>query len=518
MNKIWNIGIYARVSTEKAGQSESVDAQVGGLKKWIIDMANEDKDNIYNLVSVYEDNGVSGSSFNRDAFKKMEEDIENQKINMVLTRDLSRFSRDYLEAGVYIEKYFKLRNIRFVAYLDNFDSEKNPDDDFVPFKNMINEMYIKDTSRKIKSALRERMQRGSSIASKPPYGYKYEKIYNGEQKTNVLVPEGGETTETVEKIFSLYLKGWGAGKIATHLNEKGIATPSSRIKNYALSKFGFWTNNTIFSILQNHKYGGFLVQQKYKKVSYKMKEVKKTSKEDWIWSGEFEGIIDKNTFNRVQEMLEKRSNGYRYKGEVIHPFSSVLRCGTCGGSLSYRKKYEGYKCTLSQSGAKRCTCHSIKEKDLTLKIQQDIKAMIDKRINKEKYYNKVENIKIEKDNTKELKEIENELEKLDMRFAKIYEDKLNDLISERNFTNFLNTIQEKQEKLTKRKEQLENILNALEDNIDITSRYKEELDKLFNLEEIERNFVETIIDKIIINEDFKTKEKSVDIYYKFNRN
>jgi DNA invertase Pin-like site-specific DNA recombinase len=518
MNKVWNIGIYARVSTEKSGQSESIATQIGNLKKWIRDAANEDKDNIYNLINIYKDNGISGASFNRDEFKKLKEDIENKVINMVLTRDLSRFSRDYLEAGIYIEKYFKLNNIRFVAMLDNVDSEKKEDDDLIPFKNMINEMYIKDTSRKIKSALRERMQRGSSIAAKPPYGYKYEKIYNGEQKTNVLVPEGGETTETVKKIFLLYLKGWGAGRIATYLNKKGIATPSSRIKNYALAKFGFWTNNTIYSILQNHKYAGYLVQQKYKKVSYKMKKVKRTSKDEWVWSGEFEGIIDKNTFNRVQEIIKNRSNGYRYKGKVIHLFSSVLKCGTCGGSLSYRKKYEGYKCTLSQNGAKRCTCHSIKEKDLILKIQQDIKTLIDKRINKEKYYNKIENMKIEKGDTKELMEIEKELEKLDKRFTKVYEDKHDKLISDRNFINFINIIQEKQEKLTRRKAQLENIIKAPEDNLNIVSIYKEELDKFFNLEEIERNFVETIIDKIIINEDPKTKEKSVDIYYKFNIN
>ncbi|OOM77744.1 recombinase [Clostridium puniceum] len=517
MNKVWNIGIYARVSTEKSEQSESVAAQIGNLKKWIRDMAKEDKNNVYNLIDTYEDNGISGSSFNRGAFKKMKEDIESKRINMVLTRDLSRFSRDYLEAGAYIEKYFKLNNIRFVAYLDNVDTEKRQDDDIVPFKNMINEMYIRDTSRKIKSALKERMERGSSIASKPPYGYKFEKIYNGEQKNILLVPEGGETTETVKEIFSLYLKGWGAGKIATYLNKKGISTPSSRLKNYALSKFGIWTNNTIFSILQNHKYGGFLVQQKYQKVSYKMKEIKKTSKKDWVWSGEFEGIIDKETFNRVQELLEKRSSGYRYKGEVIHPFSSVLGCGTCGGSLSYRKKFEGYKCTLSQSGAKRCTCHSIKEKDLILRIQQDIREMINKNINKEKYYNRVENIKIEQNNTKELNEIENELEKLDAKFSKMYEDKLNDLISERNFTNFLNVIQEKQKKLIKRKEQLENMVNNSQHNTYIERIYKEELNKFFNLEEIERNFVETIIDKIIVNEDSKTKDKSVDIYYKFNR-
>lgn len=248
-----------------------------------------------------------------------------------------------------------------------------------------------------------------------------------------------------------------------------------------------------------------------------MKSVKKTSKEDWIWSGEFEGIIDKETFNRVQKMLKNRSNGYRYKGEIIHPFSSVLKCGTCGGSLSYRKKFEGYKCTLSQSGAKRCTCHSIKEKDLISQIQLDIRIMIYKSINKDKYYNRVENIKIEQNNTKELKEIKSELEKLDAKFSKIYGDKLKDLISERNFTNFLNVIQEKQEKLIKRKEQLENIMDKQQGNNDITSIYREELDKFFNLEKIERNFVETIIDKIIVNEDLKTKEKSVDIYYKFSK-
>lgn len=518
MNKVWNIGIYARVSTEKLGQSESVATQVGNLRAWIRDAAGKDKDSDYNLIEIYEDNGVSGSSINRDAFKKMQEDIENKRINMVLTRDLSRFSRDYLEAGKYIEKYFKLNNIRFVAVLDNVDNSKVEDDDIIPFKNIINEMYLRDSSKKIKSALKERMQRGSSIASKPPYGYKFEKIYTGEQKKILLVPDGGETTETVKEIFSLYLKGWGAGKIATYLNEKGIATPSSRLKNYPRSKFGLWTNNTIFSILKNHKYGGFLVQQKYHKISYKMKVVRKTSKENWVWSGEFKGIIDKETFNRVQELLEKRSSRYRYKGEVIHPFSSVLECGTCGGGLSYRKKFEGYKCTLSQSGAKRCTCHSIKEKDLMLQIQQDIRTMIDKSINKEKYYNKIKSIKIEKDNIKELKEIENELEKLDAKFAKIYEDKLNDLISERNFISFLNGVQEKQKKLIKRKEQLKNIVNDSEENTDITRIYGEELDKLFNLQEINRNFVETIIDKIIINEHPETREKSVDIYYKFNRN
>lgn len=301
-------------------------------------------------------------------------------------------------------------------------------------KNLMHDMFAQESSQNIKRALKERMEKGSSIASKPPYGYKFDTIYDGEEKRITLIPEGGETTETVKDIYMLYIKGWGAGKIATYLNEKGVPTPSSRLKNHARSKFGLWTNNTIFSILQNHKYGGYLVQQKYEKVSYDTKEVVRTSEDKWIWSGEFEGIIDKDTFNQVQMLLQKRSTGHRYKGEVIHPFSTVLKCGTCGGSLGYRKKYEGYKCTLSQSGGKRCTCHSAKEKDLISQIQEELKSM--------------------------------------------------------ESTQQFSLIKEK---------------------------FKEELNNLFNNNMIERYFVETIIDNIVIHEVLGSKKNKIEISYNFNK-
>ena len=378
-------------------------------------------------------------------------------------------------------------------------------------------MYIKDCSKRVRSALGDRMQRGSSIASKPPYGYKFEELYEGNQKTIILVPEGGETTEVVKEIFDLYQKGWGFGRIATYLNKKGILPPSARLKNFKRKKFGMWTNNTIQSILKNPKYGGYMVQQRWRKVSYKIKKVKATPEEEWIWSGEFDGIIDKKTFNKVQKNMEQRKHGYRYKQDRIYPFTTVLKCGGCGGSMSYRKKYKGYKCTNSQMGGGRCTPHSIKEDYLIEKVRIYIKSVIDICIDKDKYYKKVDGIVIENEFEKELSKVEQELSTLDGKFQKLYEDKLNEVISERNFSNMSTTIQTKQESLIKRKKELEEIVQNNSSDIDITKIYRGEIDKLLSLNEIDRNFVEALVDKIIINEDKETKEKSVDIYFKFKK-
>lgn len=516
MRKIWNVAIYARVSTDKDSQGESIPAQVGNLKKWLLEKSTDDKEGVYNLVNIYEDLGMSGTNFDRDAFIRMKQDIEDKKINMVLTRDLSRFSRDYITAGYYLEDYFKVKDVRFISVLDNVDTE-NEFNDIIPFKNILNEMYVKDCSKRVKSALNDRMQRGSSIASKPPYGYKFEEVYEGNQKRIMLVPEGGEHTEVVKEIFSLYQQGWGYGRIATHLNKKGILPPSARINSFKRKKFGVWTNNTIQSILTNPKYGGYMVQQRWKKVSYKIKQVKVTSKEEWIWGGEFEGIIDKDTFKSVQTMIEKRKNGYRYKQDRIYPFTTVLKCGGCGGSMSYRKKYKGYKCTNSQMGGGRCTPHSIKEEDLIEEIRSYVKDAIDKKVNKNKYYKYVEGIAIENEFEKELSKVITELSTLDGKFQRLYEDKFNEKISERNFSNLSATIQTKQESLIKRKEELEGIIQNNDSDIDITKLYKDEIDKVLSLEELDRNFIEAIVDKIIVNEDVSNKEKNVNIYFKFSK-
>ena len=516
MNKVWNIGIYARVSTGKESQAESVSVQVEALKKWIIAKSREDTEAIYNLIDVYKDEGMSGSNFNRDSFMRMKEDIEQGRINMVLTRDLSRFSRNYILAGYYLEDYFKVKDIRFVSVLDNVDTNVD-DNDVVPFKNILNEMYIKDCSRKIRSALITRMERGSSIASKPPYGYKFEEIYEGKQKTIKLIPKDDETTETVRKIFTLYAQGWGVGRIATYLNKKQVPPPSYYIKNFARKKYGMWNNNTIVSILKNPKYGGIMLQGRYRKVSYKIKKVNIMPDGQCINGGEFEGIISKEEFYKTQEIMRRRSqSNYRYVGNSAHLFTSILRCADCSSSMIYRKKYQGYKCHNSQIGGKRCTPHSIKEKDLIEIISKDLRDMVSSNVNKKETFDKYNVFELNEDYQKELRCVEDSLSKLDSKFKCLYEDKIAGTITEHNFTNMIKEVQKEQEAIIKRKEELLRIKNLSQNDDDILDKYKKQLKDLIDLKNIDRSVIETFVDKILVEQKANSKEKTIRIFYKFS--
>ncbi|AEB76996.1 recombinase family protein [Clostridium botulinum] len=515
MEKIWNVAIYTRVSTDKKEQSESIPAQVQSLKKWLLEKSGNDKQEIYKLQQIYKDQGFSGSNFERESFIKMKKDIENGKINMVLTRDLSRFARNYITAGYYLEDYFKNKGVRFVSVLDNVDTIDEVDD-IVPFKNILNEMYIKDCSRRTRDGLKQRMIRGSSIASKPPYGYRFEENYDESIKSIKLVPREDETTKVVKKIFELYIQGFGMGRIATYLNDRGIAPPSALIKNFSRSKFKLWNNNTIRSILTNPKYAGVMVQGRWKKVSYKIKKIRPTSKDEWIIGGEFKGIVSKQIFEIVQELMKKRSKVFRHKGGNVHLFSGILKCNECGGSMSYRGDFKGYKCTNSQMGGGRCTAHSIKEEYLVKEIRENIKKYINKIDSTKKFYD-LAKVKLEDNNNykKKLKNIDKELKILDDKFQKIYSDNLNRTINERNFKNLISGIENQQQRLINRKKYIENLYLNNDYKEKIYYEYKTKVDKILNFEEVDRFIIENLIDKIVVSENKITKEKNIDIYYKF---
>ena len=459
---------------------------------------------------------MSGSTFNRDNFMRMKEDIEQGRINMVLTRDLSRFSRNYVLAGYYLEDYFKVKNIRFVSVLDGVDTDQ-AENDIVPFKNILNEMYIKDCSRKIRSALITRMERGSSIASKPPYGYRFQEEFEGNQKTIRLVPREDETTKVVREIFSLYSNGWGVGRIATYLNKKQVPPPSYYIKNFARKKYGMWNNNTIVSILKKPKYGGIMIQGRYKKVSYKVKKVNIMPDAKCIKGGEFKGIISKEDFYKTQEIIRRRSQGnYRYVGNSAHLFTGMLKCSDCSGSMIYRKKYQGYKCNNSQIGGKRCRPHSIKEKDLLQIISKDLRDMVSSNVNKKETFDKYNVFELNEDYQKELCCVEDSLSKLDRKFKCLYEDKIAGTITEHNFTNMIKEVQKEQEAIIKRKEELLRIKNSSKNDDDILDKYKEQLKDLIDLKNIDRSVIETFVDKILVEQKANSKEKTIRIFYKFS--
>lgn len=513
MKKIWKVGIYARVSTDNESQETSIAEQIEIIRGWIQEKQNKNTE--YRIIDTYIDNGISGSTLNRDGITKLLDDIDNGIINMVITKDLSRLSRNYLQAGSLIEEVFTRKNIRYVATKDNIDTSKEIDE-LMPFKNIMNEWFIKDCSKKIKDSLNSRMRRGSLIASKPPYGYQTDKINNGSDINKIiLIPKGDQSTEVVKDIFLLYLKGYGYGKIASYLNDKGIKPPSAYLKNFHNSKFGLWNNNTVKSILTNPKYGGYMIQGQFKKISYKNKKVVKVNKEQWINGGTFEGIIDKETFNLVQETIKQRGEkNYRYKNKNIHPFSTVLKCTGCGGSMSYRTKYKGYKCTNSQTGKQRCTAHSVKEADLILFLKKTLREEVYK-IKKNKYY-ECDNIAISDSRETELKSLKKELDKLDNKMSLAYEDRFNKILKEDNYKKIVESIQREQEKLLKRKEELEYSIQN-DEEINIHEMYKKEIDKLLSFDEIDRAIVEKLVDRIEVTEIKGTNEKKVDLYLKFKK-
>ena len=259
-----------------------------------------------------------------------------------------------------------------------------------------------------------------------------------------------------------------------------------------------------------------MVQQRWKKLSYKVKKVIVTNEEDWIYGEDFEGIITKEIFSEVQKAIKRRSKNHRYKGEIKHPFTTILKCNECGGSMSYRKKYEGYKCTNSQMGGGRCTAHSVKEKFLKQKIKQDLKNYVDQYVKKELLYNNAVNILDQGNNLeKELKNTEKELRKLDIQFQKVYEDKLNDVINGRNAEMLITSIEKKQQLLLERKDEIMSTISKVNNKDKLYSEYKDKIDKILNFEEFDRMTVEMLIDKIIISESKDTKEKKVEIFYKF---
>ena len=513
MKEKWNVAIYARVSTDNDSQETSIDEQIEIMKRWIADKKEDGQD--YTLIDTYIDDGVSGSSLDRVGIQRLLRDIDTKKINMILVKDLSRLSRNYINIGDLIENAFQTKEVRLVAVQDNVDSKEGLDD-FLPFRYIFNEMFIKDASKKVKASLNSRMKRGSCISSKPPYGYMLKKVNEGELTQKIiLVSKDDETTEVVKEIYYLYLKGFGFGKIASYLNDKGIKPPSYYIDNFSKSKFCLWNNNTIRSILTNPKYGGYMYQGQYQKLSYKQKAIVKVKKQDWIYGGEFEGIIDKETFNLVQSTIRKRGEKkYRYKNGVVHPFSGVLKCTSCNGSMSYRKNYDGYKCTNSQMGKNRCTAHSIKEADLLHYLKQILKDEISK-VDKQKYYN-LENIVIKNTTDDELKQVKKELESLSIKVNKIYDDRISGVLSEMNFKSIIEDIQIQQQKLNNRKVELED-LSQKDKQVNIYEIYKKEIDRLLNFDEIDRNIVEKLVDRIEVTEIKGTKEKRVDFFLKYKK-
>ena len=334
-NETYKVGIYLRLSKDEAKDRES--ASIANQREYIWEYI---RDNQLTYVDEYVDDGFSGGNFDRDGFNRMIHDIETKKINMIITKDLSRLGRDHIETGYYAERYFPEKRIRYVARGDRYDS-LDPNSHSILMKFAYNDMYIQDISQKIIEILNTKKKQGKFMGGIAPYGYKRNVAID---KHELIIDE--EVKDNVIRIFEMFNNGIGIQKICNIFTDEKIPIPSihqNQTRGNKSTTFGIWKSKTIENILTNPTYMGNLTQCREKKVSYKSKKRIRTKKDEWIIAeGKCPAIVDKETFDTAQNIYQKNKNRSQKSHEYL--FRSFLYCKECGHTISineYKWKKQG---------------------------------------------------------------------------------------------------------------------------------------------------------------------------------
>lgn len=381
----WDVGMYIRLSKEdlkktKEGKddSNSVKNQRDLLTEFCQRHADE-----FRSSEEYVDDGHTGTDANREDFQRLLSDVMKGKINCVIVKDLSRFARNYSDAGSLIDNLFVQMGVRFISLAENVDSYRDPDsvsNILVPITNVMNDNYCFQTSKKIRQVFDYKRRNGQYIASYAPYGY----LKDPKDKHKLVVDP--DAAPVVKLIYSLLLKGTSKRAIGIYLNEHGIPSPSvyKQSKGLPVGKKGsghtMWTGRMIHAILTNPTYAGDLAQGRYRVKSYKVHEIEAVPEDEWVRvSNTHEAIIDRETFDMVQSLL-KRDTRTSPQGREVHVFSGFLKCADCGRALTRSSNKNGnvyYACsTYKNMSKKACTMHSIKhnrlEAAVLFAIQQQV--------------------------------------------------------------------------------------------------------------------------------------------------
>jgi len=524
----YKAALYMRLSKDDDSISES--SSISTQRKMLLSFVKENKFNIYDE---YVDDGYSGTNFERPAFKRMIQDILDKKVNLVITKDLSRLGREYITTGQYTEIFFPEHGVRYIAINDGYDSV-DLYNDIAPFKNVVNEMYARDTSKKIKSAFETKMKEGSYIGSFAPYGYKKDP----EDKNHLIIDEN--TAPIVQEIFDMAEMGTKPIDIARYLNNKGVMTPAMyrcyvkphlNIDNY--SKRKEWTSESISKILRNIVYLGHTAQGKTEKASFKSKVTIAKPKSEWkIVKNKHEAIISKEQFDNVRKRVEGRIN--KRKSNFKNIFSGIAKCADCGRNMSTtgtRKKGAvanlvcgGYKLY----GSKECTNHFIDYETLYNIVLEELKKHIclTEEEKKSIFKELQDNLNEEKgiDNYgKLIEEYKTSINNIDNIIRHLYEDNVNGKISDTRFTNLLNTYENQQTEMKNKIQELENKKRLKEDSKkESYEKFFELIEEFDDISELTPDLLYKVIDHIEISqghyektEDGKVKKQSIKIFYRF---
>lgn len=509
------VAAYSRISREDGDKAES--ESLGNQRELIKSYVKKQKD--MKIVDYYNDDNFTGTNFNRPDFQRMYRDIESGKINCVIVKDLSRFGRDYIDVGNYIQRVFPKFGVRFIAINDNVDSAVRSYDMITPIKNIFNEQYARDISNKIISTFRNKQELGQFMGAFACYGYKKDP----NNKYKLIIDE--YPASIVRKIFKLFCEGNGKIRIAKILNDDNVLCPSEYKKSVGESyvncnryeKTSYWTFSTIDRILKKEMYIGNMVQHtaNCSKFDYSPTKV---DKNDWIVvPNTHEPIIDKETWELTQSLLNRRTRQLDFQ-ENVSKYAGFLVCDDCGRTMSktvWGNNNIRYVCgTYKRYSSTLCTSHAIKEPVLDAIILEDINNILSKIDNiatiVEEEKNKVKESKSSNGNIEnDISNIEAQLNKIRHLKKSTYEDYKEGLLTREEFIEYKADYDKQESNIINLVDKMKEA-NVSEEEILIESEFVKSLKNTSKITEVNRVVLESFYDKIFIGEDKKIKFK-----YKF---
>ena len=517
------VALYVRLSRddENEGDSNSIAHQIEILTQYA-------KEHGITKYKIYKDDGYSGTNFNRPGFQEMLDDIEACMVSMVIVKDMSRFGRNYLEVGLYTEVRFPDYGVRFIAINDGVDSDNQMDNDFTPFRNIMNEWYAKDTSKKIRAVLRSKGTSGKRIATRAPYDY----IRGTDGK--LIIDE--EASPVVQLIFQLCIEGNGPRKISRILQEREIPSPATlefqrtgHTKRYHPDTPYYWPSGTIACMLKQDTYIGQTTNFKTFKPSYKSKRMIKNPPEKWVtFENTHPAIIDRETWDMAQKELSQRHRPTR-TGEM-GLFSGLVFCADCGSRLHIRRsagwtyEQECYCCTASQNRIK-CTTHYIRSVVLEQLVLQNLqRVMAYVKDDEDEFIQRVMRNKL-KAQASEQEQAKRQLEKqirrimeLDAIIQRLYEDHVAGKLTEERFAKLSGGYEQEQADLKSSVENLRDVVSTMEtEEVNIQSFVKI-VKKYTEPTELTPLLLHEFVEKIVVHAPDRSsgqRVQQIDVHYNF---
>ncbi len=522
------IGIYCRLSQDdgQTGESGSIQTQKTLLIQYC-------KDNHLSIADYFCDDGWTGTNFNRPEFQRMMDAIEEGNINTVIVKDLSRFGREYAQMGMYIEHYFEEKGVRFISVAENIDTKNGIDNLVLPFTNVINSFYARQSSSKTKAAHRARAKAGMYLGSHAPFGY----IKDPEDRHHLIIDPFA--ADIVRKIFRMFAEGVGYVRMTKILREQNVLNPQAYFNqnNPDFYKSEYWRKpydwhaTSVRAILNNRAYLGEVVFGKSKVKGFFDKKRELVSEENWIVVKDcHEPIISQELWDTVRQLMKSRRR--ENKSGEIQMFAGLVKCSSCGSSLNAgygRKKgtYTGFSCWVYKNyGKARCTSHAIGWQTMNRLVLEDIRrnASIAKLARKQYLEMLIsardQKKKKETDKSKrELKSVIKRLDELERITTKLYEDVALGKITEERYQVMMSKYEEEQSSYKKREYELKTQVAQAEETYENIENFINLIEKYTDIQELNTKILNELIERIVVYEKTEnpdgSKSQRVDIYYKF---